>query len=92
MTGVGSSPALATCETSNVLLAGVSNEVENIFISLVIISIFDSLHTFPLFFVLGNLVFSYVLGISRNILPKAISKVVETINFKNTKIFGNERY
>ena len=35
MTGLGSSPALATCETSNVLLAGVSSEVENIFISLV---------------------------------------------------------
>ena len=28
-------PALATCETSNVLLADVSSEVENIFISLV---------------------------------------------------------
>ena len=35
MTGVGSSPALATCETSHVLLAGVSSEVENIFISFV---------------------------------------------------------
>ena len=35
MTGVGSSPAWATCETSPVLLAGVSSEVENIFISLV---------------------------------------------------------
>ena len=35
MTGVGSRSALATCETSNVLLAGVSSEVENIFISLV---------------------------------------------------------
>ena len=35
VTGVGSSPALATCETSNVLLAGVSSEVENIFTSLV---------------------------------------------------------
>ena len=112
MTGVGSSPALATCETSNVLLAGVSSEVENIFISLVakvqmkkymfslheqnkghikIISIFYSLHTFPLFIVLDNLDFSYARGISRNILPKAISKVVETINFRKTKIFGNER-
>ena len=35
MTGEGSSPVLATCETSNVLLAGVSSEMENIFISLV---------------------------------------------------------
>ena len=35
VTGVGSSPALATCETSHVLPAGVSSEVENIFISLV---------------------------------------------------------
>ena len=56
-----------------------------------IISFFYSLHIFPLFFVLGNLVFSYALGISRNILPKAISKVIETINFRKTKIFGNER-
>ena len=56
-----------------------------------IISIFYSLHTFPLFFVLGNLVFSYALGISRNILPKAISNVIETINCRKTKVFGNER-
>ena len=107
MTGVCSSPALATCETNNVMLAGVSSGVENIFISLVAkeqmkntcfhftskIKAISKSYQFsiPLFFVLGNLVFSYALGISRNILPKAISKVVETINFRKTKIFGNER-
>ena len=55
MTGVGSSPALATCETSHVLLAGVSSEVENIFISLVAKEQMKqmkytcfSLHEFPL--------------------------------------------
>ena len=106
MTGVGSSPALATCETNNVLLTGVSSEVQNIFYfisgegtnekymfslhkqnkgHIKIISIFYSLHTFPLIFVLGNLVFSYALGISRYILPKAISKVVETINLGRLK-------
>ena len=77
MTGVGSSPALATCETSHVLLAGVSSEVENIFYSLVAKEQMKytcfSLHQFSLM----HWEYAYI-------LPKAIPKVVETIHFRKT--------